>query len=622
MEWNEMKMVSTHSLRAQWEATYFRKKWQQKQRENGSKDGNTERVSIADLEPKNVPISKSPSPTRNRKRAMSARPRVKRPSSVRRRTKRSNQSTKSRVRRSDSLTVEEAECDDRRRRSVGVAADELRSGLVSRSGSGSGSGTTSSSALTAIRRELAAKQSVLDSLTVKYREMAHNLSADRVIQKRALLQCERYKEMLRQKEEEKESECLECSALRTERDSLRLFLGNLQSENRSMENRIGRLTAHSVLGDELESERMAEMRAVHGERVKALQSELRQREDEGQRLRDGLRAAERERDGLREEVAALKAENAAMATKQRVFDKESGVDPEDLECALDLIERSKTLAVGSISGSKWKGFEGDDGVSLRAKIDELQIERRDLVLECTQNQNLLESQIDLNKKLERDLQRISMELDRHQKHREFTVPINEINDIDIGADEEWSESISHRTTENVLSLNVSHCELETAPNSLSLLIVDFLHFDSIRSPKLIAGDRPKFDLHCRFTLKFDRFLLHSLSADTHSDTDTNSHSDPLRIHFVQKQTKNGNTHCLRVTATASISPHSLRRLLFHRQQQPPTDRVRGHKSTTKRHQIDLISNDGQNRVIGALFFSINLLRTVILKEDDEKEQNQ
>lgn len=464
-----------------------------------------------------------------------------------------------------------------------------------------------SASLRLIRGELAAKQSMLDSLTQKYREMASHLAADRVIQSRALLQCERYKEMLRQKEEEKDSECLECDALRTERDSQRLYLGNLQRENRSLQDRMGRLTAHSVLGDELESERMAEMTASHGQRVKALQIELRRREDEGQRLRDGLRAAERERDGLREEVAALKAENGAMAMRHSLFYEESGVDPKDLECALDLIERSKAtdseLAIGSMSS-------GDDGVSLRAKVNELQIQNRDLVLECNRTQNLLESQIDLNQKLERDL-------DRH-RHRPPTSAVDDDHEFELDPDRmpmanhldhgHFGDAVSYRTTENLLSLNVSRGELDPkllGLPSLSMLIVDFFHFDSIRSPQLVAGHRPKYELLCRFTLKMDRFLIDALSADT--DTDS---VDPLRIHFVEKQkeNKNGmNTHSLSVTATASIDSHSLRRILFHRQTQ----------NERKQHKIQLISNDGRHQVVGHLFITLNLLRSLDVDDDDD-----
>jgi len=635
---NEQKLK-----KAQWEATYFRKKWQQKEREqNGvkSKDNDIEQRWNAEREPKDVP------PSRNRPRAKSARPRVKRPPTKRRRAKRPTQGMKSRVKTPSAFDLKHNHGGGGRRGSDsmiygnrdGVDIDEYRisdrqrNHLMMRSEAERENENQSKSALIAIRSELASKQSVIDSLTLKYREMASNLAADRVIQKRALMQCERYKEMLREKEEEKDSECLECDTLRTEMESMRLYLGNLQSENSSLQNRIGRLTAHSVLGDELESERLAEMRTNHGERVNALQNEVKQRVDEEDRLRDRLRAAEQERDTLREEMAALKVENKTMAMRHRVFEEESGVDPEDLECALDLIERSKATELGS----KWKWMEDEgDGVSLRAKIDELQIQRRDLVVECTQNQNLLESQIDLNKKLERDIHRLSTALEQHQKQRPFpfpssstmAVPMNTVTangfDVDLQRlqiGDEMNENISYRTTENVLSLNISHGELDRnliPLSSLSLLIVDFLHFDSIQSPQLMAGHHPKYDLLCRFKLKMDRFVLRSLS----DDTDT----DPLRIHFVQKQkqNQNGNIHSLRVTATASISTHSLRDLLFLRKQTDDDRIAMDRDCKITQHKIDLISTDGTHRVLGALFFTLNLLRSVTFDdfEDVIKQQN-
>ena len=592
-------MVSTDCPRAQWEASYFRQKWQQKERKkesaNSADSERAERVSVAvsvgdgEAAPCNRP--------RTGRRAKSARPR--------RRMKRPPPSS------SSSGPPRSAAVGDP------VAVNEDGGALqfeIERESE------SESASLRLIRGELAAKQSMLDSLTQKYREMASHLAADRVIQSRALLQCQRYKEMLRQKEEEKDSECSECDALRTERDSQRLYLGNLQRENRSLQDRMGRLTAHSVLGDELESERMAEMTASHGLRVKALRSELRRREDEGQRLRDGLRAAERERDGLREEVAALEAESGAMAMRHSLFYEESGVDPEDLECALELIERSKAtdseLAIGSSHSLK-----GDDAVSLRAKLNELQIQNRDLVLECNRTQNLLESQIDLNQKLERDLDR---QRQRH-RHRPPTSPsidepaLHRIGPLDHALTHSHCDGVSYRTTENLLSLNVLRGELD--PNqlglpSLSMLIVDFFHFDSIRSPQLVAGHRPKYDLLCRFTLKMDRFLIDALSADTASTSTSTDHGHPLRIHFVEKQKENKNgkhTLSLSVTATAAIDRHSLRRILFHRHTESDRERTR------KQHKIDLISNDGRHRVVGALFFTLDLLRSVTLDDDQNTE---
>merc|ERR1719203_1945196 len=241
---------------------------------------------------------------------------------------------------------------------------------------------------------------------------------------------------------------------------------------------------------------MAEMTANHSERVKTLQIELTTTKDQEQSLREKSRSAERERKELRQEVAILKAENKTMATKHSLFYESSGIDPEDLECALELIERFKASELGSTR--KWAENE-DDGVTLKAKVDELQIQNGELVLECNRTQNLLESQIDLNKKLERDLHRASTKMAVTMDH-EDTFALHE-DRVDIDVDPKIGVNLSYRTTENLLTLNISHGELD--PNlvglpSLSMLVVDFLHFDSIQSPQLVAGHHPKYDLLCRF----------------------------------------------------------------------------------------------------------------------------
>merc|ERR1719249_419771 len=86
--------MSRNSKKRSGRLLIFAKKWQQKEREqNGvkSKDNDIEQRWNAEREPKDVP------PPRNRPRAKSARPRVKRPPTKRRRAKRPTQGMKSRV---------------------------------------------------------------------------------------------------------------------------------------------------------------------------------------------------------------------------------------------------------------------------------------------------------------------------------------------------------------------------------------------------------------------------------------------------------------------------------------------------------------------------------------------
>lgn len=57
-------------------------------------------------------------------------------------------------------------------------------------------------------------------------------------------------------------------------ESLQLYIQNLKAENKSLQHRVDKLTQNSLLGDQLESQRISQINAQHSSNVSHLQSQL------------------------------------------------------------------------------------------------------------------------------------------------------------------------------------------------------------------------------------------------------------------------------------------------------------------------------------------------------------
>mmetsp|Transcript_44265 Transcript_44265/g.73197 ORF Transcript_44265/g.73197 Transcript_44265/m.73197 type:complete len:581 (+) Transcript_44265:864-2606(+) len=412
-----------------------------------------------------------------------------------------------------------------------------------------------------VREELTQKQCQIHALSQKYDQLHSNLSADQIMKRRALEQCEKYKSALHQAEEREahlQNELFEFERIRHENESLNVYVKHIKSENTSLKQRIDKLTQNSLFGDEMESNRVAQLTRTYNDKVRELQSSLSGCTEQRDAAQTELQQLHTSKQELQQNVARLQSHNEELQKRARLFERESGIDVADLETALQLIEHAKTN--GDDLGFL-QHLELDkcvDPILLKAKIDELQIKNHDLVLECTQNQNLLEMQINLNKKMEKDYHDLEAEYaqlkhDRNSLANEMQrVARNQSVSADAFFTAAQLQSINYESTENLIVLKIigAHFDVDYFDthhhgdrNPLTMLIVDFFEFESIRS-KLCGGCEPKYELVCPYKVKMDAFLLHCLKQNTLS-------IDIVYKHQQQQQDK------LSIIATSTVSLSNL-----------------------------------------------------------------
>ena len=412
-------------------------------------------------------------------------------------------------------------------------------------------------------------------------------------------------------------------------ESLRLYIGNLKIENKSLQDRISKLTENSLLGDQMETHRISQITSSHHSRISKVQfglnesnRKLEQNQNQIKLLKEELsRATEQndklrnERDDLKKDVAVLKSENEKMKTKTRLFEDQSGINVKDLECALELIEKSKRTKDSNLDFLNATEIDKcDDPIILRGKIDELQISNRDLILECTQNQNLLETQITLNKKMERDYHEleeeyielkgdnnnIKSEMYRLSQTRNLSNLLVSENELFVKSD---IDNIHYGTTENLIIFKILYGELnpnctyfkENNINPLTMIIVDFFEFESIYS-NIYGGYNPKYNLFCQYKIRMDDFFLEHIENDF------------ISIDFVQKvnQNKSQSKSKLNIISNSKVS---LKNLLV-----TPDSCIQ--------NEIEIISNDGDEQYVGKLSFIAKMLRSVDINYQKMKGQAQ
>eukprot|EP01084_Bolivina_argentea_P127681 225778_1 len=288
-----------------------------------------------------------------------------------------------------------------------------------------------------------------------------------------------------------------------------------------------------------------------------------------------------------------------MKAKTKLFEDESGINIKDLECALQLIEKAKRNKDndGLDFLNRIEIDDCDDAIILRSKIDELLVKNRDLILECTQNQNLLETQINLNKKMEREYHEledeyITLRHDQNELKSEMyrlSITRNKSNLL-VSENELFVKSdidaISFGTTENLITFKVTYVELNPNcsyfdaaqnVNPLTMIIVDFFEFESVYS-NIYGGYNPKYDLFCQYKIAMDDFFVEYIENDT------------ICIDLVYKNSNNK----LKIISRSKIS---LKNLLI-----TPDSCIQ--------NEIELISNDDGQEYIGKLAFIAKMLRSV------------
>jgi len=454
-----------------------------------------------------------------------------------------------------------------------------------------------------VRQQMAEKQTQIAFLTQKYEALQSNVSADRIIKQRALTQCEKYKAMLLQTEQRNEqlqSQAYNVEALHDENESLKLYVKNLKSENESLKQRIDKLTQNTLLGDELETHRISKMRHTYTAKISELQSALSESMEQVQSVEDMLKRERAEHEKLRQQLKRLRADNEKMRGKTKLFESESGLNVDDLQCALQLIEKWKYHRAGGNHEQFNLSFldkieidKCDDPILLRGKIDELYLKTHDLIVECTQNQNLLEVQINLNKKLEKDyhdLEREYSELkhSNHNLHTEmFRLSQNRnVANLLISENQLFTkhdiDDINYSSTQNLIIFKVTQAELDpnyfdAVVSPLTLLIVEFYEFEPIVS-NISGGYTPKYNLFCQYKIKMDRFFLHFLQNES------------ISMDFVHKTAK----HKLNIIANHKVC---LKHLLIT-------------PDACIQNEIQLISNDDKQQHIGKVTFIAKMLRSV------------
>ena len=270
-------------------------------------------------------------------------------------------------------------------------------------------------AVLSIRTELNDKHAQIQQLIHQFERLKRQLEAERMVQRRALEQCEEYKATVRDKDNQ-------IVLLRQAVDSNRLVetkiitlqteCDDLRASNLQLEKHLQSMLSTTKLLDSDEKSRISSVVAHYADNIDTLNKQLLDRDKKIDGLQDqmaqlnavnsslrlDLSAAQSAQQSLNSQLTAATQHALQLEAKLTLYSSDSGVDSEELMAALQMVRRKKEI-----------GYNEDP----KMRIDqEAELKQREAARNLQYNFELLAVQKKINEKQSNELQRCKAELSR------------------------------------------------------------------------------------------------------------------------------------------------------------------------------------------------------------------
>ncbi len=307
----------------------------------------------------------------------------------------------------------------------------LKDGLAQQAAIGQfsigGTSHLDNSDIVVIRQELRDKQARLAQLKGDFDKLKAHLEAERLVQKRALEQCEEYKTMLREKDRKLLESQQQMERMRLQQDANRLAqaqIDDLRATNSQLEQHVQSMIASAKYLDSDEQSRLQKVVAEYQQNVATMNQTLQERDNKIDQLQGQVvalnarlnyttgttAAAAASAAASSDDLATLKQENQALQAKLKLYASDTGVDPQDMMRALDLVRRDREAAGGRFVGAK--DADDLDSTALKRRLQESELRNRDLTRDLQHQGDLLRVQKRLNDQQSIEINRLRDESTR------------------------------------------------------------------------------------------------------------------------------------------------------------------------------------------------------------------